>query len=447
MPATNTHFFRTLLLHILLGVVVFLFRPLAIGYAAFILPLGFYFIIKNRNANNEVLFWSAYVVAAEVFLRMTKGNIGNEYAKYGVIIFMLLGIYFSKVSAKSRPYFIYLLLLIPGIIIGVLNLSFEANIRKALVFNLLGPVCLAISCIYTMDKKITIADIDKITRWMIYPIAAMVIYMFLYNPSIKDVVTGTDSNSATSGGFGPNQVSTMLGLGMFIVFVRLLFFSKSLLLLSFNTFFLLVLSYRGLITFSRGGVYTGVAMILLLLLATYPFISLKGKMKINITAALLVFFGISVFTYSISQTGGMILNRYKGEDALGREKASQFSGREELAEAEIQMFMDNPIMGIGVGKNKEYRQEMLGISGASHNEITRMLAEHGSLGIVNLLILLITPFVLYLDNKQHIFLFSFFIFWFLTINHASMRIAAPAFIYSLTLLKLILVEKPALHRE
>ncbi|MNY14238.1 hypothetical protein D3C86_1474070 [compost metagenome] len=141
------------------------------------------------------------------------------------------------------------------------------------------------------------------------------------------------------------------------------------------------------------------------------------------------------------------MNRYKGEDALGREKSSNFSGREELAASELQMFMESPITGIGVGKNKEYREELTGRSAASHNEITRMLAEHGLLGIVNLLILLITPFVFYLDNRQHVFLLSFFVFWFLTINHASMRIAAPAFMYSLTLLQVLLVEKPVLSKR
>lgn len=447
MPGTTIHYFRTLLLHLLLGVAFFLFRPLSMGYAALILISGCYFIIKNRNANNEVLFWSAYIVAAEVFLRMTKGNIGNEYAKYGVMIFMLLGIYFSGISKRTLPYWMYLLFLIPGILIGVVSLSFDADIRKAIVFNLSGPICLAISCIYTVNRRVSFSDIEKMTRWMTYPIAAMVIYMFLFNPSVRDVVTGTDSNSATSGGFGPNQVSTILGLGMFVVFVRLLFFSKTYLLLGFNIFFLLVLSYRGLITFSRGGVYTGIAMIVVLLLATYPLVSLKGKFKVNVVAILLVLSGVLVFGYSIAQTGGLILNRYKGEDALGREKASKFSGREELAAMEIQMFMENPIIGIGVGKNKEYREELTGIKGASHNEITRMLAEHGLLGIVNLLILLITPFVFYLDNRQHIFLVSFFVFWFLTINHASMRIAAPAFIYSLTLLQVILVEKPVSVRK
>ncbi|WP_300569527.1 O-antigen ligase family protein [Flavobacterium sp.] len=443
----NNDYLKLMLLHMAMGGVVFLFRPLSVIYAALILICGCYYIVKNRNTHNEVLFWAAYLVAAEVFLRMTKGNIGNEFAKYGVIIFSLLGIYFSGISKKAIPYGIYLLLLIPGIIIGTLSLNFETDIRKAIVFNLLGPICLAISSIYNANKKVTFSDFEKITRWMAYPIGAMVVYLFLFNPNVRDVVTGTDSNSATSGGFGPNQVSTILGLGMFLAFVRLLFFSKNIFLICFNAFFLLVLSYRGIITFSRGGVYTGIMMIVMLLIATYPYISLKGKFKVNLLAVCLVVFGIGVFTYSISQTGGMVLNRYKGEDALGREKVSKFSGREELAAVELEMFMDNPIAGVGVGKNKEYREQLTGISAASHNEITRMLAEHGILGIVCLLILIITPLLLYFDNRQHIFLLSFYFFWFLTINHASMRVAAPAFIYSLALLKVILVEKPAVHRE
>ena len=102
------------------------------------------------------------------------------------------------------------------------------------------------------------------------------------------------------------------------------------------------------------------------------------------------------------------------------------------------------------GKNKEYREEVTGIVAASHNELTRLLAEHGSFGIVAILILLITPFVLYLQNRFNLFMLSFYFFWLLTINHAAMRIAAPAFVYALSLLKVKFEttnEEPSLHRE
>ena len=77
-----------------------------------------------------------------------------------------------------------------------------------------------------------------------------------------------------------------------------------------------------------------------------------------------------------------------------------------------------------------------------------MLAEHGSLGILCLIILLITPLFLYLDNQHNVYLICFIVFWILTINHAAMRLAAPAFIYSLSLLKVVINEKkPIVHRE
>jgi hypothetical protein len=63
-----------------------------------------------------------------------------------------------------------------------------------------------------------------------------------------------------------------------------------------------------------------------------------------------------------------------------------------------------------------------------------MLAEHGLFGVVGLLILFFTPLFLYLENQFNMFLLCFLLFWLLTINHAAMRTAAPAFIYSLSLL-------------
>ena len=83
---------------------------------------------------------------------------------------------------------------------------------------------------------------------------------------------------------------------------------------------------------------------------------------------------------------------------------------------------------------KDARKESYGTEVASHNEISRMLSEHGLFGILGLLILAITPFILYINNRQHLYFLSFFIFWLLTINHAAMRIAAPAFVYALGLL-------------
>jgi hypothetical protein len=78
-----------------------------------------------------------------------------------------------------------------------------------------------------------------------------------------------------------------------------------------------------------------------------------------------------------------------------------------------------------------------------------MASEHGALGVLGLLILFATPLFLYLDNNHNIYLLSFIVFWILTINHAAMRIAAPAFVYALSLLKVVVIneKEPVIHRE
>ncbi len=437
-----------MIFHVLMGGIVF-FVP----FISKILTILLFFlfsmvIIKKRNANNESLIFAAYIMASEVFFRMTHGVPNNEYGKYSVILFLILGIYFSGFSKKSFVYWLFILFLIPGVFIGVYALNFEMNIRKAIAFNLSGPVCLAISAIYCYQRKVTKRDVETLITSMIFPIVSMVTYMYLYTPSNRDVFTGTESNFATSGGFGPNQVSTIIGLGMFVVFIRLILYTKELKYQIINIFLLAFISYRGILTFSRGGVITGVVMIFLCLFSMYLISNVKGKLKINLILILSFLAGILIFAFSSIQTGGMINKRYAGQNAKGVEKESNLSGREVLIESELGMFLDNPITGVGVGVNKQFREELTGIEAASHNEISRMLAEHGVLGVLNLLILLITPLLFFLNNKNNIFLLSFYFFWLLTINHAAMRIAAPAFIYALSLLKVSFNEEEStLHRE
>ena len=234
---------------------------------------------------------------------------------------------------------------------------------------------------------------------------------------------------------------------MFCFFALLILFSKSKLVFLVHLALLLMTSFRGIVTFSRGGVFTAIAMIVVLIFVLYWFANTKAKSIIVILTISSLIIGGFVWTYSVLQTGGMIENRYANKDARGREKVDKLGGREEIANTELIMFLENPVWGIGVGKNKEYREQMTGIEAASHNEITRLLAEHGVFGILAFMILLFTPLIFYLNNREHIFLISFFVFWLLTINHAAMRIAAPAFIYALTLLKVSFVDENTIHRK
>lgn len=449
MQNKEKNYLFLILVHLLLGVVIYAAPFVSKLYGYFILFGGVYFVVKTRNRNNEVLLAAAYIVGSEVFLRMTGGNPNHEFSKYGVILFLSTGMYYSGFSKNAAPYWIFLLLLVPGIVIGTQTLNLTTvDIRKTILFNVSGPICLGFAALYCYNRKIRVEEVNNLLLVMGLPIVSCMMYLTLFTPDLKDALDGTGSNGLTSGGFGPNQVATALGLGMFIFFSRIILASRTKLFFAINLFLVLNITYRGLITFSRGGMITGFVMILILLAYLYKISKYRGKVKLNYLVVIIAITMSAIWVYTESQTGGLIGKRYNNQDALGRTKKSRFTGREEIAASEINAFIANPFFGIGVAKGTEYRLEQTGEVVASHNEITRMLAEHGSLGVAMLLILFFTPIFLYLDNKQNIYLFCFLLFWLLTINHAAMRTAAPSFVYALSLLKVRFQdEEPSVHRE
>jgi hypothetical protein len=423
-----------ILLHVFIGFLIYFvpFTAKLYGYSIFI--LGIYFVIKTQNRNNEALIAAAYITGSEVLLRMTGGNISYEFSKYGVMIFVFIGMYFSRFSKSATPYWVFLLLLVPSVVISTFVLDFDTNVRTTIAFNISGPVCLAVASLYTYRRKIALEQVNNILLSMGLPIISCMVYLTLYTPDIRDVITSTQSNFETSGGFGPNQVATFLGLGMFIFFSRIILESRSKFLVILNLIIVFNISYRGMVTFSRGGMITGFLMIVLLLVFLYFKSNYRGKVKLNYIIVIIALSMMSIWGYTSFQTGGLINKRYANQDAAGRVKESQFTGREDVAQNEINTFLENPIFGVGVGKGVEVREAQTGVLVLSHDEITRMLAEHGTLGIFALLILFFTPLVLYLENSFNMFLLCFVAFWFLTINHAAMRTAVPAFVYSLSLL-------------
>ncbi|HLN95379.1 MAG TPA: O-antigen ligase family protein [Flavobacterium sp.] len=435
MRSFNSYFWMVIT-HVAIGTICYLVSAVAMALSVVIVVGGLIYIVKKQNKQHEALLVAAYITGAEVFLRAAHGVPFYEYGKYCVALVIGFGLYFNGFSKNATAYWIFLLLLIPGVILGNSVLSSSIENRKIISFVISGPLCLGLCTLYTYQRRVTLQQFYDILLAMALPAISLTVFVILFTPNLRDVLTGTGSTAATSGGFGPNQVSTILGLAMFIFVSRALLQSPDIRFIGLNLFVASVVAFRGINTFSRGGMITGIVMLLALLYGLYQ--QVRGITRVRILYAFggIAMVGMFVWSYSLIKTDGLIGKRYANQDASGKVKESRLTGREEIAQMEIDAFLENPILGVGVGKTIDMREEESGTNTASHDEITRMLAEHGSLGIMMLLILIFTPIILRLDNKQNFMMFPLLIFWFLTINHSSMRIAASGFVYSLSLLKI-----------
>ena len=425
-----------------------MFRPLMKIYLAAIIPYFLWRITKShpKERVKEVLIAAAYVAGAEVFFRMTKAYFLYETGKYLVIFFIVVGLFYDGFKRKAYPYALFLLLLIPGILVSFNDISYDADFRKTVLFNLSGPLALAIVSIYTYGKTLRYKDFLSVLNFVVYPIITMTVYVILYNPDLRGLITGTAASGAASGGYGPNQVATIFGLGIFILFSRLLIPYKNKLVYFIMMFFLAAMTYRGILTFSRGGILTAVIMIITFLLIYFSVTNLKSK--ISTTFKLIGVIGVVgfIWTLSLIQSGGLIENRYTNKNAKGVEKEDITTGRLDIAETEFDSFLTHPFFGVGMGQMKFIRLDDTGIQAASHNEVSRMLSEHGFFGIIALLILLITPVLNNPFGIKNIYFYPLLFFWFATINHSAMRIVAPAFIYGLSLITITREKKTPLHR-
>ena len=414
------------------------FRPIMKPLYLLIVVFAIYDIYKNSNKSEEALLWACYFTGSEIFFRMTKSTVSYEIVKYTVIILLTVGMMVQKKSQQlSFSFLIYFFLLILGIVFT--DVPEGESIRKAIVFNLSGPIVLFFSAIYLYKRRVTRFKLLEGLFFMILPIFSTVMYLYLRTPDLREIVFNSAANSVTSGGFGPNQVATVLGLGIFILTVFLFLNKKISGFLFLDVIFLVYFTYRSLLTFSRGGLLVGVLAFFIFVF----FMFLHNKRLISLILkyfGIAMFFVIGIWLYTSNITGGMLDNRYTGKSSSGVQKEDVTSGRIDIILNQFESFAESPWFGIGVGNGKYKRIESdEHITAASHNEITRLIEEHGLMGIIILLILLTVPLVNFIssNNYQRAFIISFYALWFLTIGHSAMRIAFPGFIYGLSLIKIV----------
>lgn len=444
---TNTTYIRffAIAFHILIGFLA-LTEVVAEIYSYIVVVIGLTMIFRSANVQEEVTLWTAYLVGSEVFLRMTKGIFFYELNKYSVIVFLLIGLFVEKRKHGIPPiYFFYLILLLLGILFT--DVPIGVSLRRVIAYNLSGPFLLGIAAIYFYKRTFTKEQLFRTLYYLMLPVFSMITFMYLRTPDLKEIHFGGVALSETTGGFGPNQVATIIGFAVFIVATFLYLKERLTGFLLIDIFVLIYFAYRGLLTFSRGGIFAaGVALILFALIMI-----LGGPNKLgNFFKYLIIvsFISVGIWLYTSNVTGGMLENRYTGKNASGIKKEDISAGRVDIFQAQLSAFYSSPLVGVGVGGGKYFQGE--GKKGAnSHDEIGRLLAEHGMIGIFMLLLLLLVPLPNILNQNYYAraFLIAFYVFWFLTINHSAMRVAFPGWIYGLSLIQLTNTDEEEIDSE
>lgn len=429
-----------LILHFLLGIAFAFYPVLVFAWVIATFILGIYYAIsKNLNFPNYIL--TAYLVGFELLARMSASGVPHEFTKYAVSVILIISLLRDNKKFKGK-FILYFVMLLPAVLLtdgGNLD-----ETRQLISANLSGPLCLVVSAIYFYDRPITVFQLRKIFLSILYPLAAIIGYMIIKTPDLNEIEFGYQSNFATSV-YGPNQMSSILGLGIIIIgvsyFIRIQLFGSTWLTL----LFLGSLLFRGLLTFSRGGMIT--PLVILFIVFLYIIIKIFGFNQQSFRILLIGFtffiLGVLSFNYVNKLSENKLYERYTGRRGERQvEDLDRFtSGRTIIMLLDYKIFMDNPITGVGVGMGKFFRKDYgYNVHVAAHNEFTRLLAEHGILGIFALFILLTAPLGIFFKRRyliEKVLIISVTGFAFVFMTHAATRLAAPCFLYGLAFSKII----------
>jgi hypothetical protein len=275
------------------------------------------------------------------------------------------------------------------------------------------------SVIFFWKLPISRSQLFKILIAPIGPIAGIAFICYSSTFGASAINFGRSSNIAAAGGFGPNQVAAILGFGILLAFLCLVEPKARRALKVVLLGAMIIFGMQSALTFSRTGLYLGIISVVL---ASFYLVR-NPRLLIQVLLLAVVTFG--VISYVVmprleSFTGGALSDRFK---------TVHTTGRSEIMKADLKIWAENPILGIGVGQAKMARAKFHEKHQA-HTEFTRLLAEHGLFGCLAFVALLMIPVSAYARTKSlrgKAVVVSMVGFGFLFMMASGMRLVLPAF--------------------
>jgi hypothetical protein len=434
--------------HLLLITILIGIGSLVFPYAALIVWVVMILIsISGALNNNTLMLWIPIAISpfVEVLSRMSYAPfVPKEIGKYFILLAILLLIIRQRGSSPrilNMTGLVILACLIPSALYALI--SFDLNYEKW-VFNFLGIAELAILSVLASKERFSQKEILILLKFMAAFLVPILIFLTFRTPDFNEITFSLGANGETSGGFGSNQVSTILGLGLLINLVLVLLkkpFHGNMVAWAIIGYSL----FRGLLTFSRGGMLVaGIAFFIFFIIFINP--GSKALVRTLVTGFFMILVGGFIFQYSNSITGNLLSLRYQGETAGtlsgSREKDINLitSGRISIMEADFEIFKESMFTGVGPGRSMEIRSSQGKGDYVAHIEFSRLMAEHGLGGLASAIVLLFFAIYWTLRQKsrtQKAIVACFFILAIGTTFHAAMRTNTTVVCFALASIPLI----------
>ena len=417
------------LAHLPLGILLYNAGALALLHPIAVFSLGMFWAFQKRTKLDRVALVVAYLIGAEVLWRMAKIPVPWEFGKYGSAAIIFIALMNRRPFKVPHLPLVYFLVLIPACIIPFVELD-VSNARGQISSNLSGPLLLAVSCWFFANIKITPLRLRRLMFAILIPLLSVASATLFYTVTAENIQFTSESNFATSGGFGPNQVSAMLGLGVFVAVCCLVNFKVDTKFKVFIGTAAVFFAAQSALTFSRSGIYSAVGASLALVFFQFRNLGEGLKRLMPILALTAVFFWF-VFPALDDFTDGKLLERFEDTGT---------SNRVEIAQSDLEIFFEYPIWGAGVGLADEYRRRLYGYGAGTHTEFSRLVSEHGIFGVAAL-ISLSAMAIVNIKRQQSIFgralVVGVSVWCVLFMINAGMRLAAPSYLWGMTFMTIV----------
>lgn len=371
-----------------------------------------------------------YILPVDVFWRMTGTISPWEGGKYITTILAAIAIvrFVGRPQRAGLP-LMYLCLLIPAAYPTLYTRGLGDG-RGQLAFYLAGPI--AFVTLAVLFGQITMRW-SQLERYLWVLLGPMVGATWVATRSASELqvvdFSANSSNAAASGGFGPNQVAAMLSLGALVCLLIVLRERRIHFRLIAGGIALWMVGQSAL-TFSRGGVVNLVAAAIIVVPALLVHRLIGPRLVVTLglgalVVALVVLPGLDAFT------GGSIEERFADRS---------LTGREELADIDLRLFEQTLPFGVGVAGADRFHSIGPHDNVSSHNEFTRLLAEHGLLGVTALLVLgamIVSAFVRQPGNLGRAWSGGLAFWGLAELSHSSTRIAIGMGAIALAMMRVV----------